>query len=270
MKFRNENGDIITKNVVKASILGIVIISLLFNLPFLFVPVGYRGVKIRLGNTTSQIYGQGINFRIPFIEQSRNIEVRTQKLEVDATSASKDLQDVSAKVALNFSIEEAKLVGLYQTVGDDYEKRIISPSMQEAIKATTAKFTAEELITKRSEVSDGIKAVLAERLSPRGIIVEDFSIIDFNFSDSFNEAIERKVTAEQNALASKNKLEQVKYEAEQSIATAKGQAEAIRIQAEAINSQGGADYVQLQAINKWTGTLPTYMMGNSVPFINLK
>lgn len=269
MKYINDNGEIITKNVIKTGLMVLIGIILIFNLPVLFVPVGYRGVKLRLGNTTGEIYQQGMNFRIPFIEQSKEIEVRTQKESVKATSASKDLQSVEAEVALNFSLDQNKIVSLYQTVGMDYRERIIAPVLQEAVKAVTAKYTAEELITKRGAVSSDIKALLADKLSPRGIISEDFNIVNFNFSKAFDEAIELKVTAEQNALASKNRLEQVKYEAEQAVATAKGQAEAIRIQAEAINNQGGADYVQLKAIEKWNGSVPTYMMGNSVPFINL-
>ena len=270
MKFIDENGEAIPKSFIKVGVLVVIGLVVIFNLPFLFIPVGFRGVQIRLGNTTGNIYQQGINARIPFIDSSRNIEVRTRKIEVIASSASKDLQTVSTKVALNYSLNEKQLVNLYQTVGDDYENRIIAPALQESVKSITAKFTAEELITKRSEVSDGIKSGLVEKLSQRGILVENFSIVDFDFSKSFNEAIERKVTAEQNALASKNQLEQVKYEAEQRIAQAKGEAEAIRIQSEAIQSNGGENYVQLKAIEKWTGTLPTYMMGNQVPIVNLK
>lgn len=256
---------------LKIGLLIFLAIIIINNLPVLFVPVGYRGVKIRLGNTTGEIYQQGMNFRIPIIEQAKEIEIRTQKESVKAISASKDLQSVEAEVALNFSLDQNKIVGLYQTVGEDFKERIIAPVLQEAIKAVTAKYTAEELITKRNQVSNDIRAMLTEKLSPRGIIAEDFNIVNFNFSNSFNEAIERKVTAEQNALASKNKLEQTKYEAEQRIATAKGEAEAIRIQSEAIQSQGGENYVQLQAIKQWNGVLPQQFIPNqSVPFINLK
>ena len=101
------------------------------------------------------------------------------------------------------------------------------------------------------------------------IVVHEVSIVNFNFSKSFKEAIEAKVTAEQQALAAKNKLEQVKYEAEQRISQAQGEAEAIRIQAQAIQNQGGAEYVNLKAIEKWNGQLPAYMLGDSVPLINL-
>lgn len=271
MKYTDENGEAIVSSYVKTGVLIFIGLIMLLNLPFVMVPVGYRGVKIRLGNTTGEIFQQGLNFKLPFIERSKNIEIRTQKESVKATAASKDLQSVEAEVALNFSLDQTKLVGLYQTVGDDYKERIIAPVLQEAVKAITAKYTAEELITKRGLVSSDIKSLLGEKLSPRGIVAEDFNIVNFNFSAAFDAAIELKVTADQNALAAENNLKKVKFEAEQAIATAKGQAEAIRIQAEAINSQGGADYVQLQAIKQWDGKLPAQMVPNAaVPFINLK
>lgn len=259
------------KSSVKIGLIVALVIFVLFNLPFVFVPVGYRGVAIRLGNTTGNIYGQGLNFKIPFIESSVNIEVRTQKESVKATAASKDLQSVEAEVALNYSLDANKIVNLYQTVGSDYKERIIAPVLQESVKAVTAKYTAEELITKRGQVSSDIRALLGEKLTPRGINAEDFNIVNFNFSKGFDAAIELKVTAEQNALAQKNKLEQIKYEAEQQIVTAKAQAETIKIQAEAVANQGGADYVQLKAIEKWNGQLPQqFIPGQALPFINLK
>jgi regulator of protease activity HflC (stomatin/prohibitin superfamily) len=265
MKYTDKNGEPIVSSYVKTGVFAFIGLMLLFNLPILFVPVGYRGVKIRLGNTTGEIFQQGINFRLPFLETSRNIEVRTQKESIKATAASKDLQSVDAEVALNFSLDSSKLVNLYQTVGDDYSGRIIAPALQESVKSVTARYTAEEMITKRASVSSDILSVLRE------IIAEDFNIVNFSFSESFDAAIELKVTAEQNALASKNKLEQTKYEAEQRVAQAKGEAEAIRIQSEAIQSQGGANYVQMKAIEKWDGKLPLQFIPNqTVPFVNLK
>jgi regulator of protease activity HflC (stomatin/prohibitin superfamily) len=138
-----------------------------------------------------------------------------------------------------------------------------------AVKASTANYTAEELITKREVVRQTIQDSLTERLKQNYVDVTGVSIVDFNFSPSFNQAIEAKVTAEQNALAAKNKLEQVKYEAEQRVEQAKGEAEAIKIQTQAIQSQGGRDYVNLKAIEKWNGELPQQMMGGAVPFVNI-
>lgn len=246
------------------------VLFLLIIFSFGFVPVGYRGVATRLGNVTGEVRGQGIFFKVPFVDGNTNIEVRVQKKSTKATAASKDLQSVSAEVALNFRLEPSRLVSLYQELGMDYDDRIIVPALQESVKATTAKYTAEELITKRTEVREGIKRLMVEKMGNNGITVEDFNIVDFDFSVSFNEAIENKVTAEQNALAAKNKLVRVKYEADQRVAQAKGEAEAIKIQSEAIQSQGGANYVDLKAIEKWDGKLPVQMIPNAtVPFINL-
>jgi len=256
--------------IIGCSMGGIIGLIILFFTAIGFVPVGYRGISTRFGNVTGDIRGQGIYFKVPFIEGNKNIEVRTQKKTAKATAASRDLQDVAADVALNFRLEPSRLVSLYQEIGMDYDERVIVPSLQESVKAMTAKYTAVELITKRTEVRDGIKTLMVKKMGNNGITIEDFNIVDFNFSASFNSAIERKVTAEQNAMASKNKLEQVKYEAEQRIAQAKGEAEAIKIQSEAIQSQGGANYVELKAIEKWDGKLPVQMIPNgTVPFIDL-
>jgi regulator of protease activity HflC (stomatin/prohibitin superfamily) len=134
------------------------------------------------------------------------------------------------------------------------------------VKATTAKFTAEELITKREEVRDAIKGLLTEKLAGTGLKVEQLSIINFDFSTSFNNAIEAKVTAEQNALAAKNKLDQVKYEAQQAIEEARGKASALQIEAQAINTN--PQIIQLRAIEKWDGKLPQVTSG-ATPFINI-
>ncbi len=234
------------------------------------VSTGERGVKTRFGKAVSEL-GTGLYFKTPFIESVDTFDVQTQKEQTDATAASSDLQNVNTTVAINYNLDSTKVLDVFTRIGDEYKGKIIDPAIQEVVKAVTAKYTAEELITKRAQVTDLIQSGLSDRLASSDIIVSSVSIVDFKFSDSFNSAIEAKVTAQQNALAAQNKLEQVKYEAEQTIATAQAQAEAIKIQAQAINSQGGADYVQLQAIKQWKGEVPTYMMsGSAVPFINLK
>jgi regulator of protease activity HflC (stomatin/prohibitin superfamily) len=155
---------------------------------------------------------------------------------------------------------------VYQEVGVDYKERLVDPALQEAVKASTAKYTAEELITKREEVRESIKSHLKEKLESRGIDVDDFNIVNFEFSESFNVAIENKVTAEQSALAAKNKLEQIKFEADQRIAAARGTAEAIRIEADALKSN--PQVLQLRAIEKWDGRLPA-VSGGAAPFVNV-
>jgi len=155
---------------------------------------------------------------------------------------------------------------IWQEVGKNYNSRIIAPSIQEAVKAVTAKFTAEELITKRETVKDQIKENLAERLLERDILVDEFNIIDFSFSAAFNDAIEAKVTAEQLKLKAARDLERIKIEADQKIAEAGGKAQAIKIEAEALRAN--AQVVELRWIEKWDGKTPAYW-GNASPFIGI-
>lgn len=270
MKYFNENGEILIRSWIKTGVLIVVGLIMLFNLPLSIINAGSRGVVLQLGKVV-RIMDEGINFKTPFIEQVVSIDVKTQKHESKANSASSDLQTVNATVAVNYSLNPTLVGDIYKTIGKDFEKVVIDPAIQEAIKASTARFTAEELITKREAVRDIMEQHITDRLAKRGFIVEAVNIVNFEFSESFDKAIEAKVVAEQNALASKNKLEQSKYEAEQRVAQAKGEAEAIRIQSEAIQSQGGANYVQMKAIDKWDGKLPVQMIPNAtVPFIELK
>lgn len=199
------------------------------------------------------------------------MNIQTQKAEVTADSASKDLQVVTTVIAVNYNLEWAAIRNLYQTVGTNevIEFKIIAPTIQESVKSTTAKFTAEELITDRSAVAVDIKANLTNKLGKLGILVSDINIVEFRFSPEFDAAIESKVRAEQDALAQKNLLEKVKYEAQQTIETARAQAESIKIQAEAVTSQWGADYVKLKWIEKWNGALPTTTLGEQGFIVNL-
>lgn len=256
-------GKIVMHSIVFLILLGVFLGS------FGTIDAGYRGVRTRFGAVTGTI-DSGLYFKLPLIEHVYTMNVQTQKEQVEAQAASSDLQNVSATVALNYSLMPDKAADVYKNIGVDYKSRIVDPAIQEAVKAATAKYTAEELITKRQIVRDNMRALLTARLENEHIVVTEVSIVNFDFSQSFNAAIEAKVTAEQTALAAKNKLEQVKFEAEQRVAQAKAEAEAIRIQAQAITQQGGAEYVNLKAVEKWDGKLPQYMLGGgATPFINL-
>lgn len=247
----------------------VVVISLILTWlnPFIVVGPGERGVMTRLGAVEDRVLGEGLNFRVPIIEQVIKMDVKTQKLEVDALSYSKDLQNVDTKIALNFHLDPKHVHRLIQEIGQDYEVRIIGPAIQESVKAATAQFTAAELVSERPKVKEEIKATLMARLSPRHIDVDDFSIMNFQFSESYEKAIEEKQVAEQNALKAQNDLRRIQVEAEQRVAQAKAEAEAIKIQTEAL--QQNQNLVRLEAVKKWDGVLPKYMAGNAVPFIDI-
>ncbi len=253
---------------VKMALVLVILMILLGG--FVLIGAGEKGVVLRFGAVQDRIMSEGLNFKIPLIESVEKIDVKVQKEQAAASASSKDLQEVRTTVAVNFHIVPDKVNRLWQTIGGDFKNRIIDPAIQEAVKATTAKYTAEELVTKRQLVKDDITQVLGLRLSKEFLVVDEVSLTDFHFSESFSAAVEAKVKAEQEALTAKNRLEQVKYEAEQRVTQAKGEAEAIRIQVEAIRVQGGKEYVQLKAIEKWDGNLPQLVSANApMPFIDV-
>lgn len=247
----------------------IIILSVFFS-SFRIVTAGKRGVKLTFGKPSDVVVGEGLALKIPFVQSIQVISVQTQKNETKAMAYSNDIQTVDSGVALNYHVNPDAVINIYRQVQMEWEQRIIAPAIQEAVKATTAKFKAQELIEQRDKVKDEIKTVLFERLSKWGIVIDEFSIINFDFSDQYEKAVEEKQVAQQNALKSKNDLERVKLEAEQRIEQAKAEAEAIKISAQAIQNQGGAEYVRLKAVEKWNGVLPTQMIPDAtLPFINV-
>ena len=228
---------------------------------------GHRGVVKHWGAVTGEIKGEGFYLKVPFADKVIEVDVRQGKEQVETEGASKDLQTVHAEIALNLSLDPEKVATIYQTIGVGYKDVVVAPAMQESIKAVLAQYTAEELITKREEVRQAIGTLIAKKMSPIGIRTDALNIVDFDFSKSFNDAIELKVTAEQNAHAAKNLLAQKEFEAQQAVATAKGKAEAMSIESEALNKN--PQILQLRAIEKWNGILPQFSGSGTVPFVNV-
>lgn len=227
-------------------------------------------VKYHYGTIESTI-PEWTYFLTPFVDSVEEVDIKTQKLDVESSAASKDLQTVTTQVTLNYSVDPKLVMSLYRNIWSDYVERVVQPTMQEAIKSATAKYTAEELITKRELVKQWIKTQVNDKLSPIWIKVEDINITNFAFSPEFDQAVNLKVKAEQEALTQKNKLEQVKYEAQQTIEKAKAQAESIKIQAQSISAQWWAEYVKLKWIEKWSWNLPTTSLwSDSNVLFNLK
>jgi prohibitin 2 len=249
-----------------------VIIGFLFLNPWVQVGAGERGVVLNFGAVQKDVLGEGLHFRIPIMQRVVRVDVKVQKAQTDAAAASSDLQDVSSTVAINYHIIPDKANIVYQSIGTQFKERIIDPAVQEVVKAVTAKYTAEELITKRPAVSDAMKLLLTERLLEHNIAVDAFSIVGFSFSKIFMEAIESKQTAEQLALKAKRDLDRIKIEAEQKITAAKAEAESLRLQRANIST----DLIELRkieanlrAIDKWNGILPQVTGAGAVPFIGV-
>ncbi len=249
-----------------------ILVFFLFLSPFVQVGAGERGVVLNFGAVQDAVLNEGLHFRVPIMQRVAIMDVKVQKAVTDAAAASSDLQDVTSSVALNYHVMPDKANVVYQTVGVEFKERIIDPAIQEVMKAVTAQYTAEELITKRPTVSEAMRAALAERLLAYNIVVDTFSIVSFSFSKVFTEAIEAKQTAEQLALKSKRDLDRIKIEAEQTITAAKAEAEALRLQKANIS----LDLIELRkieanlkAIEKWNGILPQVTGGGAIPFIGV-
>jgi len=262
-----------------AYVIPIIIMALIifaFAGPFVIVGAGERGVVTRLGAVQDKIFGEGLHFKTPLIEAVHIIDVKTQKYETDASAASKDLQIVTSQIAVNYRLDPTMVNWLYQNVGSKYRQILIEPAVQEAVKSATSKYTAEELITQRSKVRDDMVYRFRDKmgeLSHNSIIVDDFNIIDFDFSEEFNDAIEKKVTAEQKALEAQQDLERIKFEAQQQIEIGKAEAEILKLQKLEITPE----LIELrkverdrEAIAKWDGILPQWTCGGGMPFINME
>lgn len=257
---------------------GIIALSILLS-SVAIVPAGHRGVLMKWGAVVQIPLGEGLHFITPIYEKVEPMDVRTQKYQYDADAASKDLQSVISTIAVNYHIDPSQASLIYQTIGKDYQDRVIAPAIEESVKASTARFTSEELITKREDAKSSIKEEVEGRLEQYYMIVETVSIVNFKFSPQFDAAIESKVTAEQNALTAQRKLEQIKFEADQKRAEAQGEADAklavATAEAKSIEIQGEAlrknpEVIQLKAIQTWNGALPNIMLGGgTVPFINI-
>jgi prohibitin 2 len=243
------------------ALIGIVV--LLFT--FFIVPAGSVGVVTRFGAVNRVAY-PGMGMKIPLVEWVVRMDVRTQKDEVATSAASRDLQVVTSTIAVNYHLDGQYAVDVYQNIGRRYTDIVIAPAIQNVFKATTAKFTAEQLITNREAVRIQAEEELAKQLAPYHVIVENFNIVNFDFSPEFNAAIEAKQVAQQQVETSKQRLAQAQVDAQTALAQAKGQADA-----QAMLQSSGAlteAYLRYLALTKWNGILPT-VVGGAIPFIDI-
>lgn len=259
------------KGTMRLSILGILAVIIVLYSSFTIVPAGHRGVVLTMGAVRETVMEEGFNLKIPFVQRVIEMDCRVQKAETAASAASRDLQTVSSNIAINYRIVPESSAKLYQTIGVEYNERVIAPAVQESVKAVTARFTAEELITKRQEVSIQIQEVINDKLRDYFITVDRLNITSFDFSDEFNTAIEAKQTAEQLALKAQRDLERIEIEGQQKVVQAKAEAEALRLQRQEVSKELielRKIEANLKAIEKWNGVLPK-VTGGSTPLIGL-
>jgi regulator of protease activity HflC (stomatin/prohibitin superfamily) len=296
-RFKDEHNnpyipDFIEKNPGhSAALLIILLIVLITGLDCLHsVPPGHRGVMVTLGKVKEVNLDEGLQFKLPFIQTIVDMKVMLEKEEVQESAASSDLQEITTTLTVHFNIIPSSAWTVYQTMRKDYHDLLLRPVIQEDLKATTAKFTAEELVTTRAALVLKLTEKLRESLEPYGIYVQTVNFVDFQFSRAFSEAIEAKVTAEQDALKAKNILVMIEYEAQQKIIQAEADrnatiigaeadarrveiaalAEAFKVMTEAdataeaimvITNQMTPEYAQYLHLMQWDGRYPTTMLG---------
>lgn len=262
----SEQSKILTYTWIRRIILLIIALFILTTIicSITTVPTGFVGIKTRFGQVQDAVIQEGFNFKLPYIEKIVKLDCRTQKTEYTMEASSKDLQKISNfKVAVNYNITKDTANDLYRKVGVDYKSIIVEPAIQEAMKATIANYTAEELITKRNEVSAFALEALFNKLQDSGITLTALNIIDLSFSPEFDKAVEEKQIVEQQTEKAKYELEKAKVENEKKIENAKAEAEVMKQQ----NAQITDQYLRLKEIenqkamiDKWQGILPNTVL----------
>ena len=247
---------------IKGTIIGVVVFIavILFICSFRTIKSGQIGIKVRFGKIVQTKLDEGVNFKLPIIEKIVKINIQVQKVEIETDSASKDLQDVSMKLAVNYRVDGTKATELYKNVGKNYEEVVLQPAIQESIKAVTSQYTAEELITNRSEVSKKCMEELQSKVDKYGLNIDNFNITNFNFSAEFNKAIEEKQVAEQKVLTAKQELEKEKIEAEKKIVKAEAEKKANELKQQTLTD----NVIKEKFIEKWNGELPKATSGNAI------
>ena len=254
------------KNIKKLIAIGaavLVVIILAFS-TVTIVDAGHTGVVVTLGKVNEGVLQEGLHFKIPFVQQVVKIDNRIVKLEVDTEAFSKDLQTVETTLAINYRVDTSKSYSIYKNIGADYEDVLVIPAVNEVLKAIVAQYTAEESVTNRSLISDGLIEGLNDKLNSIGLYVTDVNIINFDFSEAFITAIEEKQVAQQ-------KLLKAETEKQTAITNAEAEAETTRIKAEAeadannkIKASLNDDIIRSKFYDKWDGKLPQAMGGDSI------
>ena len=269
-------GRVTIPQLVARGLGSFVILIVLANLAgaVLIVPAGHRVVVFdKFTGVKPNALGEGMHLIIPFLQDAVRFDVRVQKTDVKANAASKDLQDVSTELVLNFRPNPEKISTIYQHFGTEYADKVVTPAVQEVVKAVLATYTAEEIITKREQVKSEVHKQLKEMITRADLELEETYITNFAFSEAFAHAIEQKQVAEQLALKANRDLDRIKIEANQKIAQARAEAEGLRMQKDAITSQLielRKVEASIKAIEKWNGVMPHTILGDkAVPFISL-
>lgn len=257
-------------------ILGIILGTIIFLGVIIFinmittVPTGYVGIKTRFGAVQNTVINEGINLKFPFVEKIVKMDCKTRKIENQSEGSTKDLQTVTIAIAVNYNVNKETANILYKEVGTDYENIIINPALLESVKSSIAQYTAEELITKRGEVSNNIEKAIVEKIEARGFNVTEFNITNIDFSEEYDKAIEAKAVKQQEVVTAQAEYEKQKIENEKEISVAEKDAKVMELQNQQITDKTlrlKELEVKQKLIEKWSGNMPNTMLSDDANFL---
>lgn len=257
------------KRIMKWAGLGIValiLLSVVISSIYSIAP-GYRGVLVTLGKVSPQSYTNGVGFKVPFISEMVKVDVRTQKMTGKTANYTSDVQTAELTFNFQYDLVAENVHVLYEKVGMDYENKLVIPVLNDVLNEVIGKWQAQELISNLDKARLDINKLLRQRLDKKYFKNSQYYFADTDYSDAFEKAIEDKVIADQKAQEAVNNTKRITEEANQKRIIAEAEANAMRIKAEALSKN--KSLVEYEAIKKWDGKLPQYMLGNSTPFINI-
>ena len=288
--FKNKDGTTSVKKIVSTGIIVILLASVALG-SFIVIPAGHSGVVVTMGSVSDIVLQEGLHFKIPFAQQVVLMDNRIVKLEVTTQAFSKDLQTVSAVLAVNYRVDKGMSYSIYKNIGGSYEAVLVIPAVNEVLKAVVSEYTASTLVANRSAVSVELDNNLKAKLQTSGIIVEDINVIDWDFSDEYIAAIEQKQVAEQNLIKTRTEQEQAvviaeasakqkviaaQADADSAVIAAEARAKQITMEADAqaeanrkLSESLSNELINYETINKWDGKLPEVQTGSGGALIGI-
>ena len=261
-------------------ILVVILVVIFLSSSFVVIPAGHTGVALTFGKVEDTVLQEGLHFKVPFVQKIVVVDNRIVKLDVNTEAFSKDLQTITTVVAVNYHVGKESSQTVYKNVGMGFEEVLITPAVNEVLKAVTAKYTAVELVSSRAEVSMLLDDGLNEKLNSYGIFINELNIINWDFSEEYINAVEAKQVAEQNLIKTRTEQEQAlviaNTEAQKRVIAAEAEANEIKVLAEAnaesnriITESISELLIKYQTVAKWDGKLPTVMSGSDNMLIDI-
>ena len=254
--------------IIIASVVAFVsLVTFIILKPFEVVDTGHRGIEVRFGKVTGESLDEGLYFFNPLTTNIVEMDTRTQRLEHQENGYTKDVQQVVLKYVVNFNLDKTAAHLIYQEVGRDWQDKIVPQVISGTLKNVVGKWDAVDLVGNRDKASMAIETAIKDALGHARVTVTKFEITDMDYNDEFEKAVENKVTAIQTAIAEQNRTVQIQEQANQKVISAKAEAESMSIRAQALTQNKAL--VEYEAVMKWDGHLPQYMLGGSMPLITL-